>query len=85
MTHRPDGMRRIQTRATPMDEWERVPVGTEVQFETDLGDVRIGWDRGSGRIKISVLAAGDGIDALDVRPVGSNVVTIGLTGERMHD
>lgn len=83
MSDRPEGMRQIASRQTPMEEWERLYIGTEIEFRTELGDIRVGWDRNTGRIKVSVLAAGDGIDALDVRPVGSNVVSIGLTGERM--
>jgi hypothetical protein len=76
-------MRRVQTRTSLAQEWERVPISTEVVFETELGDIRVGWDRATGRVKIYVFAAGDGIDAVDIRPVGSNVVSIGLTGERM--
>ena len=81
--HRPIGMRRVYRRTSPMEPWTLVPVSEEVQFQTEHGDIRVKWDGATGRIKVYVLAADDGIDAVDIRPVGSNVVSIGLTGERM--
>ena len=83
MSDRPEGMRQIMRRQTPMEEWDRLYIGTVIEFRTDLGDIRVGWDRNTGRIRVSVVGAGDAIDAIDIRPVGSNVVSIGLTGERM--
>lgn len=83
---RPKGMRQVRVQ-TPLGLKEVVAIDTSIEFRTEHGDIRVSWDAGTGRVKVYALAATNGmtvppvLDALDVRPVQSNVVSIGFTGE----